>query len=54
MSERKILDLAKPILKTWPSESHLEAMILQQEKGNITENEGDPGRDENTGGFTAQ
>jgi len=31
MMERKILDLAKPILSTWPAESHLESMILLQE-----------------------
>ena len=31
MAERKILDLAKPILRTWSSESDLESMALLQE-----------------------
>lgn len=31
MKERKVLNLASPILRTWSSESHLMSMILQQE-----------------------
>lgn len=31
MSERKILDIAKPILRTWSSESHFESIVLLQE-----------------------
>lgn len=31
MSDKIILDLKKPLLKTWSSESHLMSMILQQE-----------------------